>query len=106
MKVKNYTIQRELSRGPITTAFLATQDALERIVLLKILNVQWKGEKDLVERFQREAKICARLKHPNIVNIFDFGTSENSFYLAMEYIDGWNLAEFIKKNHSRRKRNT
>ena len=100
MKVKNYTIQRELSRGPITTVFLATQDALERIVLLKILNVQWKGEKDLVERFQREAKICARLKHPNIVNIFDFGTSENSFYLAMEYIDGWNLAEFIKKNHS------
>lgn len=99
MKVKNYTLQKELSRGPITTVFLATQITLERTVLLKILNVQWKGEKDLVERFQREAKICARLKHPNIVNIFDFGTSENSFYLAMEYIDGWNLADFIKKHH-------
>ena len=99
MKIANYTIQKELSRGPITTVFLATQTALERSVLLKILNVQWKGEKDLVERFHREAKICARLKHPNIVNIFDFGTSENSFYLAMEYVEGWNLAEFIKQNH-------
>jgi serine/threonine protein kinase len=99
VKIANYTIQKELSRGPITTVFLATQTALERSVLLKILNVQWKGEKDLVERFHREAKICARLKHPNLVNIFDFGTSENSFYLAMEYVEGWNLADFIKKNH-------
>jgi serine/threonine protein kinase len=99
VKIANYTIQKELSRGPITTVFLATQIALERSVLLKILNVQWKGEKDLVERFRREAKICARLKHPNIVNIFDFGTSENSFYLAMEYVEGWNLADFIKQNH-------
>jgi len=99
VKIANYTIQQELSRGPITTVFLATQTALERSVLLKILNVQWKGEKDLVERFRREAKICARLKHPNLVNIFDFGTSENSFYLAMEYVEGWNLADFIKRNH-------
>jgi serine/threonine protein kinase len=99
VKVANYTIQKELSRGPITTVFLATQTALERSVLLKILNVQWKGEKDLVERFHREAKICAKLKHPNLVNIFDFGTSENSFYLAMEYVEGWNLADFIKLNH-------
>jgi serine/threonine protein kinase len=99
VKIANYTIQKELSRGPITTVFLATQTALERSVLLKILNVQWKGEKDLVERFHREAKICARLKHPNLVNIFDFGTSENSFFLAMEYVEGWNLADFIKQNH-------
>lgn len=99
MKVENYTIQKELSRGPITTVFLATQIALDRAVLLKILNVQWKGEKDLVERFRREAKICARLKHPNIVNIFDFGTTANSFFLAMEFVEGCNLEEFIKKHH-------
>jgi serine/threonine protein kinase len=99
MQVENYTIEKELSRGPITTVFLATQIALDRPVLLKILNVQWKGEKDLVERFRREAKICARLKHPNIVNIFDFGTTANSFYLAMEYVEGGNLGEFIKKYH-------
>jgi len=99
VKVENYTIQKELSRGPITTVFLATQIALDRAVLLKILNVQWKGEKDLVERFRREAKICARLKHPNIVNIFDFGTTANSFFLAMEFVEGCNLEEFIKKHH-------
>lgn len=99
MKIENYSVVEELSRGPITTVFRANQISLERPVLLKILNVQWKGEKDLVERFQREAKICARLKHPNIVNIFDFGTTENSFYLAMEYVDGWNLGDFIRQYH-------
>lgn len=99
MKVENYNIEKELSRGPITTVFLATQIALDRPVLLKILNVQWKGEKDLVERFRREAKICARLKHPNVVNIFDFGTTANSFFLVMEYVEGCNLDEFIRKYH-------
>nr|NIW80204.1 hypothetical protein [Calditrichia bacterium] len=53
IQIENYTIEKELSRGPITTVFLATQTALDRPVLLKILNVQWKGEKDLVERFRR-----------------------------------------------------
>ena len=70
MRIENYTIIEEISRGPITTVYLATQKSLDRNVLLKVLNVQWKNETDLVERFKREAKIYARLKHPNIVNIY------------------------------------
>ncbi|MFQ5583196.1 MAG: protein kinase [Calditrichia bacterium] len=97
MKIDNYTIVREISRGPITTVYLARQESLDRTVLLKVLNVQWRGETDLVERFKREAKICARLRHPNIVNIYDFGTTEDSLYLAMEYLEGVNLEQFIQK---------
>ena len=96
MQIEGYTIKRELSRGPITTSFLATQNTLDRPVLLKVLNVQWRHESDLVERFRREAKIYARLKHPNIVTIFDFGISGDSFYLAMEFVAGQDLTEFIK----------
>jgi serine/threonine-protein kinase len=99
MKIKGYTIESEISRGPITSAFLANQTTLDRQVLLKVLNVQWRDDADLVERFRREAKISARLKHPNIVTIFDFGISDHAFYIAMEYIDGQALSAFIKKNH-------
>ena len=100
MQIKGYTIIRELSRGPITTSFLATQNTLDRPVLLKVLNVQWRHESDLVERFRREAKIYARLKHPNIVTIFDFGISDDFFYLAMEFVAGQDLTEFIKSHRS------
>ncbi len=97
--IKGYRIERELSRGPITTVYLATQSELERAVLLKVLNVQWQQEADLVARFRREARICARLKHPNIVTVLDFGTAEGAFYLVLEYIEGENLARFIQRHH-------
>ncbi|RMG61495.1 MAG: serine/threonine protein kinase [Calditrichaeota bacterium] len=99
MIIKGYRIERELSRGPITTVYLATQSALERPVLLKVLNVQWQQEADLVARFRREARICARLKHPNIVTVLDFGTAEGAFYLVLEFIEGENLARFIERHH-------
>ncbi len=97
MEIKGYRILREISRGPITTVYLANQVALDRPVLLKVLNVQWREEKDLIERFRREAKICARLKHPNIVSIFDFGESGKHFYISMEYVEGQPLHEFIRQ---------
>ena len=99
MEIKGYKILREISRGPVTTVYLAEQTALERQVLLKVLNVQWKDERDLIERFRREAKISARLRHPNIVNIYDFGTSGDFFYISMEYISGVTLAQFIRERH-------
>jgi len=97
MKIDKYTTLETINCSPITTAFLAKQNELDRHVFLKVLNVQWQNEKDLVSRFKREAKICARLKHPNIVSIYDFGSTENSFYLAMEFVDGYNLGNFLKK---------
>ena len=100
MKIEGYTISEELSRGPITTVYRATQDALERSVVLKVLNIQWQNETDLVARFQREAKIYARLKHPNIVTIFNFGFSGEAFYLVMEDIKGQSLANLLKKHKS------
>lgn len=97
MKLKGYEIVRELNRGPITTVYLARQTALERPVLIKLLNSQWQSEADLVERFRREAIICARLRHNNIVSIFDVGTQTDNLYLVIEYIAGENLEEFIKR---------
>ncbi len=99
MELKGYEIIREVSRGPITTVYVANQTALDRLVFLKVLNVHIKNESDLLERFRREAKICARLKHPNIVSIFDFGSTSESFFISMEYLEGKSLSEIIQQYH-------
>ena len=85
MLISGYDINSEIYRGPITTVYDARHKVLGRRVLLKVLNTQWTEEADLIERFQREAKICARLDHPNIVKIFDFSTSTESIFISMEY---------------------
>lgn len=99
MKIEGYEIIKEISRGPITTVFLGRQLALERQVLIKLLNAQWQREADLIERFRREAIICARLKHPNIVSIYDVGTHSDHLYLVIEYIEGEDLGQFVKRHH-------
>ncbi len=99
MKIEGYAILKELSRGPITTVYAGKQLALERQVLIKVLNSQWQQESDLLERFRREAIICARLKHPNIVNIFDVSTDPKNLYLIIEFLEGENLSKFIQQHH-------
>jgi serine/threonine-protein kinase len=96
MAISGYDINSEIYRGPVTTVYDAFHKSLSRRVLLKVLNTQWRKEKDLIERFQREAKICARMDHPNIVKIFDFNQSEDSFFISMEFIEGSTLDDLIK----------
>ena len=95
--IKGYDIIREISRGPISTAYLGKQLSLNRPVLIKRLNNQWMNETDLMERFRREALICARLKHRNVVDIIDVETHPDNLYLVIEFIDGMDLARFIKE---------
>ncbi|RMF56425.1 MAG: PEGA domain-containing protein [Calditrichaeota bacterium] len=99
MEIKGYEILSEINRGAVTTVFLGRQTSLDRKVLIKVLNQQWQQEPDMVQRFRREAKICARLKHKNIVDIFDTGSGDENLYLIMEYIEGINLKAFIRKYH-------
>ena len=97
MNIAGYTIVKALNQGPISTVYLGRQNSLDRPVLIKRLNTQWLSEKDLLERFRREALICARLKHANIVNIIDVNTASDNLYLIIEYIDGWDLEKFIEQ---------
>ncbi len=99
MDIKGYQIIKQISQGPISTAYLGKQISLDRFVLIKRLNPQWLNEADLLERFRREALICARLKHPNIVDIIDVETRPDNLYLVIEYIDGLNLEQLIRRHH-------
>ncbi len=99
MEIRGYTNLEEISRGPVTTVFRAVQEALDRIVLLKVLNIQWNQDREFLERFRREAKISAKLNHPHIAAIFDFGMDGENFYIAMEFIHGQTLKELIAHSH-------
>jgi serine/threonine-protein kinase PpkA len=93
-----YTVIRELGRGGMAIVFLAEDRRLDRKVALKLLPEDFQHEEGFRERFIREAKIAARLSHPNIIPIFDVGGTDDFTYYAMSYIEGVSLAQVIRKN--------
>ena len=75
--------------------YLATDNELEREVALKILHPQYAGDAGFVERFRREAQAAAKLQHPNIVQIYDWGREGDFNYIVMEYIEGRSLKDYL-----------
>ena len=96
-----YQIERELGRGGMGTVYLATHLGTERPVAVKIIAPQFMKRQEFVERFRREARAAGRLRHPNVVNVTDFGFSESKSgqvaYLVMEYLDGCTLGEILEE---------
>jgi len=94
-----YQLIRELGRGGMGTVYLATHLGTERPVALKIIAPQYMKRPEFVERFRREARAAGRLRHPNVVNVTDFGFAETRdgqvAYLVMEYLDGCTLGEIL-----------
>lgn len=91
----SYEILSEISRGSFGVVYRAKQQGLDRIVALKVLLAGVHASSEAVNRFQREAKAVARLKHPNIVPIYDIGTHDGHHYFAMEFIEGKPLSQLI-----------
>jgi serine/threonine protein kinase len=85
-----------LGAGGMGAVYKVRQPQLDRTVALKLLSRQLAQDPAFVERFNREAKVLARLSHPNIVAVFDFGTAGPYCYLLMEYVDGVNLRQAMR----------
>ncbi|MFM9903576.1 MAG: protein kinase domain-containing protein [Pyrinomonadaceae bacterium] len=96
-----YHIERELGRGGMGTVYLATHLGTERPVAVKIIAPQYMQRAEFVERFRREARAAGRLRHPNVVDVTDFGFAESRdgqvAYLVMEYLDGCTLGEILEE---------
>jgi eukaryotic-like serine/threonine-protein kinase len=91
-----YVVTRLLGRGGMGSVYLATQKRLNRPVAIKVLLSHLVGSSSMRSRFEREARIVARLKHPAIVTIHDFGLLPSGHaYLVMEYLDGDTLRKTI-----------
>ena len=88
-----------IGRGGMGAVYKARQKELDRIVALKILPPDIGRDAAFAERFSREAKALARLNHPGIVTIHDFGRADGLYFFVMEFVDGMNLRELL--NHQR-----
>ena len=95
-RLPQFEIMEMLGRGGMGVVYKARQLQLDRVVALKILPPVDALTPDFVERFRREARSLAKLSHPNIVNVHDFGESGGLYYFAMEFVDGVNLREMIR----------
>lgn len=89
-----YHLKRAIGRGGMGSIYQARQTALDRDVALKIIDSKISSDQTFLERFEREAKVLAKLSHPNIVAIYDYGrTADGIAYLVMEFVYGLNLRE-------------
>lgn len=92
-----YRLERRLGRGGMAEVWLAHDLLLDRDVAIKILFPEHAVDPNFVERFRREAQAVAGLNHPNIVNVYDWGQSGNTYFMAMEYVQGRTLAEVLRR---------
>jgi eukaryotic-like serine/threonine-protein kinase len=90
-----YRVLRKLGSGGMANVYLAEDEELGRRIAIKILNERHAADEQFVERFRREAKNAAGLSHPNIVQIYDRGEGEGTYYIAMEYLEGRTLKEAV-----------
>jgi serine/threonine protein kinase len=86
-----------LGRGGMGVVYKARQPKLNRLVALKILAPEKGADPKFAERFLREAQALARLSHPNIVTVHDFGEADGMFYLLMEFVDGLTLRQMMRE---------
>ncbi len=93
----SYQIVEELGRGGMGIVYRAYQPSLNRHVAVKILPPQLAFDQQLVDRFLREARAAAGLRHPNIVVVYDVGQEQGIHFIAMEYLEGRNLAQVIEE---------
>ena len=91
-----YEVLEELGRGGMGRVFRARHVTLERDVALKLLADQYADDEFYVQRFLKEARAAARLNHPSIVQIYDFGKLGAHWFIAMELVEGRSLAHFLK----------
>ncbi|MGH7199715.1 MAG: serine/threonine-protein kinase, partial [Planctomycetaceae bacterium] len=82
-----------LGKGGMGAVYKARQPTLDRLVAVKVLPPEVGRDPAFAERFTREARTLARLSHPNIVTVYDFGEADGLFYFIMEYVDGVNLRQ-------------
>src|SRR5262249_47269407 len=85
-----------LGEGGMGAVYKARQRGLDRLVALKILPPRASQDPAFAERFTREAQALARLSHPNIVAVHDFGHAGGLYYFLMEYVDGVNLRQTLR----------
>jgi serine/threonine-protein kinase PpkA len=88
IEIPGYRLIRPLGRGGMATVYLAVQESVQREVALKVMSPTLQSDAQFGERFLREARIAAKLRHPHVVQVHDVGVAADHHYIAMEYLPG------------------
>lgn len=98
-ELRGLRIERKVGEGGMGSVYEALQLSLERKVALKVLSPRLRGNKSFIKKLETEAKILARVSHPNILHVYDFGEEPSIaiYYMVMEFIDGSDLTELLQR---------
>jgi hypothetical protein len=98
-RLGQYTVQERLAVGGMGEVYLAEHMLLRRPCAIKLIRPDLAGNRDALQRFEREVQITATLTHPNTVQVFDYGhTKDGTFYYVMEYLPGATLEQVVRKD--------
>ena len=93
--INNFELQEVVGRGGMGVVYRAWHAELERYAAVKIMRAEWVNQPDSYERFLQEARTAAKLAHPNIVKVINFGRVDHSYYIMMDFIEGVSLRQII-----------
>jgi eukaryotic-like serine/threonine-protein kinase len=93
-----YQVFGRIASGGMGEVYRAHDAVLGREVALKVLHPQFAHDRGFVERFRREARAAAILNHHNIVGVYDWGSTEGTYYMVMEFISGFNLRALLAEH--------
>lgn len=91
-----YTVRSPIGEGAFSVTYRAVDTALQRDVAIKVLREQYAAHEGFDSRFEREARAAARISHPNVIPVYDYGRQEHLPYIVMQYVDGPNLKEYVR----------
>src|SRR5215203_6201042 len=94
---ERYELQDRLGHGGMATVYRARDLKLDREVAIKLLADNFAGDEEVRRRFSREARLAARLDHPNVIQVFDVGEEDDRPYIVMEYVDGGTVGDRLKR---------
>src|SRR5579862_6385448 len=94
---ERYELNHLIARGGMAEVYRARDRLLDRPVALKVLFSELSVDRSFVERFRREAQAAAKLSHPNIVPVFDWGEDSGSYFIVMEFVDGRPLSAVLRE---------
>jgi urea transport system substrate-binding protein len=95
--IPGYEIVDELGRGGMGVVYQARQRSLQRLVAVKVIDQHLAGKREVLERFEREMRVAARLAHPNLVAVHDAGQAEGVPFFIMEFVAGASLSQVVRQ---------
>lgn len=95
-ELAHYRIVSKIGSGGMGEVYLAQDTKLDRKIAIKFLNKEFSNDADKLNRFKQEAKAASALNHPNILTVYEIGETDNTNYIATEYIEGKTLREHVR----------